>query len=43
MDARVKPAHDAELVWPMVYEIRSRFQGRFMPETDAFSELARPK
>jgi len=23
-----------------VYEIRSRFQGRFMPETGAFSELA---
>jgi hypothetical protein len=40
MDARVKPAHDAEFVWPMVYEIRSRFQGRFMPETGAFSELA---
>jgi hypothetical protein len=39
MDARVKPAHDAELVANGVGQIRSRFQRLSAPENSPFSEL----
>jgi hypothetical protein len=40
MDARVRPAHDVELVANGAREIRSRFQHLSVPENSPFSELA---